>query len=526
MQSYASRAVKGFAVVFVINIFAAFLGYLIRIVLARNLTVAEYGLFFSVFTLINFLAIFNTLGLDQALVKFIPEFVVKKNYPRIKSAIAVSLLSILCTIIILGGLLLVFSKLLAQYYFKTSLAIPVLILFILILFFSSLRTLLRSIYQGFQKMGIYAGMYLAENALILILLLWLFAFGKNLFIAIYAHIAAYVLICILFFLFSFRTFRFFKQKINGGKAVTNSESGNKASGKKTISKTSSKVMGGVAKQLFGFGIPVVIGSVGGTAILYIDTLVLTYFRSLQEVGVYNVIVPTVMMLQFFATSIATVIFPMVSELWTRKMKKFLELGVKMLYQYFFVILLPLTLIVFYFSRFILMLFFGAEYVVGTATMQILVIAILFLSLGSIVTPVFSGIGKPKIPMKIILQAAIINLVLNLILIPSFGMIGAAISSLAAYFYFFIMCILKLRKFMLVEIPWLKWLKTLIAGMIMLLVILLLEKHLIFGQLLLGINIYLEALLICIIGGIVYILLALAMKIIDFNEIKILVKSFV
>ena len=49
--NYTKFAVKGAATVFVISILAAFVGYLVRFLLARNLTVEEFGLF-CCFTLI------------------------------------------------------------------------------------------------------------------------------------------------------------------------------------------------------------------------------------------------------------------------------------------------------------------------------------------------------------------------------------------------------------------------------------------------------------------------------------------
>ena len=50
-MSYAKKAVKRTVIVFVISIIAALIAYIIRMVLARELEPAQYGLFFAVFTL-------------------------------------------------------------------------------------------------------------------------------------------------------------------------------------------------------------------------------------------------------------------------------------------------------------------------------------------------------------------------------------------------------------------------------------------------------------------------------------------
>ena len=203
-MSYTKRAARAFIIVFVINIIAAFLGYLIRIVLARNLSVAEYGLFFSVLTLINFLGGFIGLGMGESLVKYIPEFLVKKKYYKVKNAIIITFLVFLATLIILGEALFISSGFLAQYYFKNVLAAQVLLLFIIILFFISFKSILRFSFQAFQNMKLFALMYLAENLFILLLLLWFFNHKKDIFMASYAHILANLLIIILFYPLAFQ----------------------------------------------------------------------------------------------------------------------------------------------------------------------------------------------------------------------------------------------------------------------------------------------------------------------------------
>jgi len=492
-MSYTKRAVKGFTIVFIVNIIAAFLGYLIRIVLARNLTVAEYGLFFAVFTLINFLAIFNNLGLGQALVKYIPEFLLKKKFNNIKSAVITALGTTLITIIIIGALLFVFSGFLAENYFKTSLAAPVLLPFILVLLLSNLRSLLRNVYQAFQRMTTYALMYFAENSLILVLLLCVFAFKKNIFLAIYSYITVYALIIIIFFLLLFRVFNLFKHKVFITKELV--------------------------KKLFKFGIPIMLGSVGSIIILYTDTLILTYFKSLEEVAVYNVVVPTAMMLTFFAKSISTVIFPMASELVARKKKKYLEQGLTMLEKYSFIIIIPAAFMILAFSKLILNLMFGAQYSTGAVAMQILVVGMIFLLIYNINSTIFASIGKPEVGTKILLQGALINFVLNLIIIPYIGMLGAAITSLMTYAYVALVSVFKLRKFIHVKMPWLNWIKIFVSGVIMLGVMLFLKS-------ILFMNPYLEATILCVIAGIVYAVLIILLKIVDLKELRGLVNQII
>src|SRR3989338_66067 len=77
-MTYTKLAVKGAATILVISLIAAFLGYIVRVILARNLTVEDFGLFYAIFGFLSLIGLFKSLGFDKALAKFIPEFLGKK----------------------------------------------------------------------------------------------------------------------------------------------------------------------------------------------------------------------------------------------------------------------------------------------------------------------------------------------------------------------------------------------------------------------------------------------------------------
>ena len=52
MESYTKFAVRGAATILVISLIAAILGYVVRVLLARNLEVEEFGLFYAVFAFV------------------------------------------------------------------------------------------------------------------------------------------------------------------------------------------------------------------------------------------------------------------------------------------------------------------------------------------------------------------------------------------------------------------------------------------------------------------------------------------
>jgi O-antigen/teichoic acid export membrane protein len=405
--SYNKRVVNGVALVFTVNIIAAGLGYLARIILARNLTVSEYGLFYSLFTFVNFLAVFNMFGMGDGLVKYIPFYKAKGDDVGIRNSLLVAFSIALALALLSGLFMIIFAKPLANSFFKDPKAYLLLILFIPIMLFNNIRGLIRSAYQAFQNMLAFSLIYLAENLFILLSLLIAFSFSTGILAATWAHITLYVLM--LLFLIPFflkKTFNPFKTKGN--------------------------VTVGDYHRMMRFGLPVMLAGMGGVIMLYIDTLMLTAFRSLEEVGIYNAIVPTVMVILFFGKSISAVVQPMISEAHAKAEHEIIRKGLFKLEKITLALLIPGCILAVFLSRFILNLLFGPAYTSGTLAMQILIISMIPLAIYTVHASFFSALGKPGIATKILLIAAVINVVINLFSIPLWGIIGASIASLIAY----------------------------------------------------------------------------------------------
>ena len=332
MVNYTKRAVRGAGITLIMSILAAVVAYVTRLVLARNLSVEEYGLFYSVFTFIILFLFFRDLGLGQALVKYMAEFKVNNQFNEIKTAI-VSVFSIQLFSSIIFVLIFIFSSsFLAQYYFKNPQASLILRILVFYVIFSVFFIIVKQIFQGFQEMFFFSSMELMKNLIVLVLILIFFYFGQKSFAPVYA----YALVCPLLFLiyapFLFRKFNFFSYKVVHLKKIS--------------------------KKLFLFGIPVFATSIGGKLIGYIDTIILTYFGTLSEVGVYNAILPSALIFLFFSKAISAVLFPLSSELWAKKDQTKLSKGLTLLYKYTFVTIIPFFLIIYVYTDVLIVKLFG------------------------------------------------------------------------------------------------------------------------------------------------------------------------
>jgi len=487
MTTYTKKAVRGAGIMLVMSIFANFVAYLTRLYLARSLAPAGYGLFYSVFTFVIFFLFFRDLGLGQALVKYISEFRAKRMYNFVKTAFVSVVAFQFISSIIFGAVFFLLSEFLSEHYFKNPMSLVMLKILVVYVMLSVFYGNLKDLLQGFQKFRIISMVDFLKNSIVLLLIALFFGLGiKNAF----APVFAYVLACpILFFIllpFALKTFPFFKYKVENFKQIT--------------------------KKIFIFGIPVLVTSVGGKVIGYIDTLILTNFRSLEEVGIYNVMLPSAMLFLYFGISVSSVAFPIVSELWAKKDKIRISEGIRLLHKYAFMLVIPMVFTVLAFSRLFINLLFGKEYLAGATALEILLIGVLFYIVAGINDNIIAGLGKPKTVTKIILFCALINFVMNILVIPKYGMEGAAVATSLSYFVALILSTYQVTKLIEIEFPKLIWLKLAAAGVLFVSVISVVKGILV-------LNPWIELIVSALAAGIAYLAAIYFLKIIDIAEIK-------
>jgi len=406
-KEYASRLVKGSAIVFVSLIGSQFVAFLLRMFLARELTVAEYGLFYAVFTFVTFFGLFRDLGFGSALAKYIPEFNLKKRFGELKSSIVFTLAFETVLSLFIVALMFIFSGQIALGFFRTEAAVSI-IQILAVWLFVMIFLLFLGVFQGFQDMPMYALLQFLRNFLVLLLAVVIVGyFGLGVTGVALAYLIELSAVVVLAFLLLRRRYPFiFEAKVSITKPLM--------------------------KKLSFFALPVFLGGMGGLIISYMDTLMITGFRSLSEVGFYQVAQPVAHFLWYFPTALVTVFFPMVSEFWARREKKLLGGALRLLVKFSFIIIIPGALVFIAFPEIVINLLFGPGYLAGATALQILSLTAVAYTLFMILSYTMQGIGKPLVSTKVVAAMAVFNLVGNLALIPSYGIEGAAVATFFSY----------------------------------------------------------------------------------------------
>ncbi len=187
----------------------------------------------------------------------------------------------------------------------------------------------------------------------------------------------------------------------------------------------------LAVKLFSFGAFNVVYTTANNLLAWTSIFLLQYFTGPGQVAVYNVayLASTVSLLFFLAA--LQIFSPVVSELFGAGRLERIRHITSYLFESFFLLFLPLSVAVAAFSRELLVFFVKPDYASGALPLQILSLCTFSIGLSTLFTELINAEGRPKVNARNLGAGAVANVILNLTLIPPFGMAGSAAAALAS-----------------------------------------------------------------------------------------------
>lgn len=218
-----------------------------------------------------------------------------------------------------------------------------------------------------------------------------------------------------------------------------------------------------ARSLFGYSKYAFISSVGGYFYNWMDIVIIGFFLTQSEVGIYEMAWRVTAVLTLFSTSIATTIFPQVSQWDAEDATAHIEtlLPKAIVPPLFFVI--PAFFGILLFSHDILGLLFGAEYTAGWLVLIILTFEKVIQSVHLILGRSLQAINRPDLAAKSGIVAIVLNFALNIGLVVHYGIIGAAIATLLSFIVNSILHAYYLSHFISIDVPYVQIKGSLIAA---------------------------------------------------------------
>ncbi|NHF61382.1 flippase [Flavobacteriaceae bacterium TP-CH-4] len=161
----------------------------------------------------------------------------------------------------------------------------------------------------------------------------------------------------------------------------------------------------------------------------IDVILLDKLSSAYEIGIYGKGVKIVEYLWQIPMLLSTIVFARSA---IAKNGKDFSFKVLKLLRFSFVIVGILSVVLFFMASFIVILMFGDDFTGSTTVLRLLLPGVVLMIIFKVLNMDLAGKGKPWIAAKAMIPALLINIVLNIVLIPKDGANGAALSSTISY----------------------------------------------------------------------------------------------
>ncbi len=189
-------------------------------------------------------------------------------------------------------------------------------------------------------------------------------------------------------------------------------------------KISPRIDSKIFRQFILLAVPFALAGILGRLYSYSDTLIMSKLLTPQDLGWWSVPYKMTFAFQFIPMALSASVYPAMSSLTITDPSKIGELFVRA-WKYLFIIIFPLSLGLIAIARPVIVRLYGIQYLPSVPVFRILLVSLFFSYLSIISGALLNATNHQKIQTGLIATVLVVNIILNLILIPKFGIIGAA-----------------------------------------------------------------------------------------------------
>ena len=377
---------------------------IIRLIIVRQWTESDYGIFSLAFSILSICWTVGTLGLQNGLSRNIAYLRETKDYQKISMYISTSIWFSLITSVVIGIVLFLLSENISNFFFHTSnLIVPLKIISFIIPFYSLINVIV-SIYLGFDqvKPTVYFQQILL-NVLFLFFIVIIIFFDNSFVNIFYALAIAAVVTFVLLISYS-------------GRQVKSLE----VISVKSIKSPSST-------ELLFVSFPLLVTSVFLIIFSWADTILLGSLRNTIDVGLYNTALPIAQIISFPLSALFFIHLPIFTGLFAQNKSEEIKRSYSILTKWICYVTLPFFFLLFLYPEPIIAFLFGQDYISAALALRILSIGYIAYDLVGPSGMTLVVIGKYRFEMFSWIFAVILNVCLDVALIPTYGIAGAAFS---------------------------------------------------------------------------------------------------
>jgi O-antigen/teichoic acid export membrane protein len=385
------------------TLFTAALGYVFKVYLARALGAEALGLYALGITLVSFIGIFNTLGLAQSAVRYVAVYRAAEKFQQLHAVLWVGGGILLLASVLFAAVLLWVGPQVAVGFYHSPRLVHYLPLFAVMMLPSVLVGFYNKVLAGYMDLGrrtlivSFLGVPLTM-ALAMILIARGGGLGGYLLAQILSTVVVLILLVMTVRSLTPAPARFLAQPWSG-----------------------------IAKEVWSFSAAMLGIGMMEFFIVQVDKISLGYFRGAREVGIYSVAAAVVAYVPLILHSINQIFAATIADLHTRGQHALLARLFQSLTKWVVSLTLPLAAVIIVFAR-PFMRIFGHDFEAGWPILVIGTMGQLInCGVGSVgYLLLMSGNQRRLIRVQAVMT--VVMVVLNVLLIPVWGIVGAAVAA--------------------------------------------------------------------------------------------------
>jgi len=440
-RSMAQVSAKGVFNIFWGLIVSSIISAISVMVVAGILSEGDYGLVAIALTGPNLIGIFRDWGVDWATIKYTAQFRSENKEANVKNVLA----SVVIFEILLGFSLSVFSFSVSG-FMANALDRPNIVPLIQIasftIFAEALMKATQASFTGYEKMEYHSITSIVLSTVKAVLMISLAILGFGTFGAIVGTTVGYLIAGVVSVLLMYVTLY-------------------KPLQRREVDKLE---IFATIKTLFRYGLPLSISAIVSGFLMQVYNVLLANYCTDVPIGNYQVALNFASLVTFFVMPILTVLLPAFSKLDSQKERETLGNVFQFSVKYAAIIIVPLSLMVMVLSQPAVSTIFGEKYSSAPLYLTLYVVTFLYTAFGYLsVDNILKSQGKTDVNMKLTLITSVIGLVLNVILIPNFGILGFLAANIVAGIPSLVIALWWIKKKYGATINWASSVKILLAS---------------------------------------------------------------
>jgi stage V sporulation protein B len=443
------KLLKGSFIILIGTIIFRIGGYVYVVLTQSLLGIEGFGMLSLVMSFQWILILIAVAGLPPAIAKYVSEYLAKDNKYMVKQVIKTSFKIMLIMSLIFTAIFFFMAKPLANIFNGGP---EVVILFQAVSFiapFSVILGLFRGVFQGYQRMTDIMVTRAVEQIFMISMAVVFILAGFYVLGAVIGTLIGFAIASTSALLI----FRFYIW--DGLKDVKKPE----------IPVNEYKL----AKKLLIFSSPIIITGLAELTLFQTGNFIIPLFMNFTSLGYYNIASPIARLPLIISSSVAVALLPAASEALALNGKNLVKRYIIHSYRYLLMVLLPTCAVVIILGQPIMHLLFPKAplaYSFAGSALSILVIGMAFFSIYGISASVLQAAGKPYPAMFFLAIGTASNLILTVILVPMYGLNGAAIATMLASFMVMVLTTLKTLQVTGTKLPYINLLKITLSSFLL------------------------------------------------------------